>query len=361
MTFLCARESENERCYLTEIDHDQLQRKLLARNDMRDRRRFLQDVLQAAPQPQGQLQSKNPRGKVKKEEYTVVSPTSNARESELTQTLPSSTLKQMKQFRMVEKSGKVAPAPPAKPSTGKDGKNKPLPVPPVKKKPVVSTKEAPVEPSKSPAASDKRNNPLPPTPQESSRAQAGGGSTPKSGRPKLIPRTGASGKTVAKSPSSPTQSPSVFSSGDRNPSGSSSTSLSPPPSEQAVYMNTDFSSTRGKDGGRGKKKSPVPPPTSLPRSVGHTPSTLTSDPELDVGGQDVYENTEFGDTSESGDLYANVPVSQQRKGQTHNGHPHHHKSTIPPYQNVSHDQSESPDSGSTYQNIHFPSRGRRRK
>ena len=158
----------------TEIDHNQLQRKLLARNDMRDRRRYLQDVLQTPQSPsatQEPAQSKNPRRKAKKEEYTVVSPTTDARESELTQTMPASTLKQqLKQFK-ISPNEKVAPAPPAKPAA-QEGKKKPL-VPPVKNKPTAKPKETVPEPFKLPV-NDKRNNPLPPTPPESSPTRPAG-------------------------------------------------------------------------------------------------------------------------------------------------------------------------------------------
>jgi hypothetical protein len=338
-----------------EIDHDQLQRKLLARNDMKERRKFLQDVLQT-PQPPSapSTQSKNPRRK--KEEYTVVSPTTGSRESELTQTLPpGSSLQQDFQqeikFKMSEKSGKVAPQPPLKPTATQDGK-KPPPKPPVKKKPAAEGKEVAAEPIRLPV-NDKRNNPLPPTPQAILPTCAGsGGSSPKPGRPKPVPRgAGGSGKMTSSSSISPSWT-------DQK---SSPTSPSPPPPEQAVYENTDFSAARDKRV-KNKKKLPPTPPNTKPSghtpSLGHTPSSVTSDPELDVGGQDVYENTAFGDTEDGGDLYANLPVSQQKKGKTHNGHHSH-----PPYQNVGHSEPQpaAPDTGTPYQNIHYPNRGRRRK
>ena len=116
---------------------------------------------------------------------------------------------------------------------------------------------------------------------------------------------------------------------------------------------------RSAEGGRGKKKKPVPPPASKTRSAGHTPQpeTTPASPELDVGGHELYENTAFGDTSENaGELYANVPVSQQKGKKAHNGH--HRQTGAAPYQNVSHDGS---DGGTAYQNIDFSSRGHRRK
>ncbi|CAI8022104.1 hypothetical protein GBAR_LOCUS13007 [Geodia barretti] len=336
-----------------EIDHDQLQRKLLARNDMRDRRKFLQDVLQTPQSPSApSTQSKNPRRK--KEEYTVVSPTTGVRESDLTQTLPpGSSFQQEIKFKMSEKSGKVPPQPPLKPTATQDGK-KPLPKPPVKKKkPAAEGKEVAAEPMGLPV-SDKRNNPLPPTPPEISPIRAGsGGSSPKPGRPKPLPRggDGDSGKMTSSSSLSPSWANQK----------SSPTSPSPPPPEQAVYENTDFSSAREKRV-KNKKLPPTPPntkPSGHTPSLGDTPSSVTSDPELDVGGQDVYENTAFGDMSQDGgDLYANVPVSQQRKEKTHNGHHPH-----PPYKNVGHSEPQpaAPDTGTPYQNIHHPKRGRRRK
>ena len=333
----------------TEIDHNQLQKKLLARNDMRDRRRYLQDVLQTPQSPsatQEPPQSKNPRRKAKKEEYTVVSPTTDARESELTQTMPASTLKQqLKQFK-ISPNEKVAPAPPAKPAA-QEGKKKPL-VPPVKNKPTAKPKDPVPEPFKLPV-NDKRNNPLPPTPPESSPTRASGpGPSPKSGRPKVSPRVGGGGN--GKTPSSSSLSPSWT---DQKQTESSPTSLSPPPQEQAVYENTDFSH-------RGKGKNKKLPPTPSPRPSGRSPTAVTPDPaELDVGGQDVYENTAFGDTSENPDLYANVPVSQQRKKKAHNGH---HSPHAPPYQNVGRDDPAADSSGMAYENIHYPSnRGSRRK
>ena len=338
----------------TEIDHDQLQKKLMARNDMRERRRFLQDVLQSTPTPDKQTKTK-----AKRDEYTAVSPSTEPLGSELVQTqTPMSTLQQEIKFKLLgEKSGKVAPAPPSKPTAKQEGK-KPLPAPPVKKKPGAEGKEASAEPVKL-AVNDKKYNPLPPTPPEVSPTRASSG---KSGRPKPVPR-GGSGKMLSSSTlSSPPGT-------DGKPAKFSPTLHSPPPPEQAVYENTDFRAARNKSGGMGKNKKlpPTPPNPDLSErtpSLGHTPSSVTSDPELDVGGQDVYENTAFGDTSEEGgDLYANVPVSQQKKGKTHNGHHSH-----PPYQNVSRSEPQPPapapsqDSGNAYQNIHYPaSKGRRRK
>ena len=86
-------------------------------------------------------------------------------------------------------------------------------------------------------------------------------------------------------------------------------------------------------------------------------STVLGDPELDPGGQEVYQNTDFGDMSGDSDLYANVPRSQQtQKGL--NGH-HTHKQ---PYQNIGYDNSADAGGGGTeYQNIAFPGRGHHRK
>ena len=69
------------------------------------------------------------------------------------------------------------------------------------------------------------------------------------------------------------------------------------------------------------KKSPILPPASKPQLTGKVlpTSTVLGDPELDPGGQEVYQNTDFGDLSGDSDLYANIPQSQQtQKGL--NGH-----------------------------------------
>ena len=328
--------------FYTEIDHEQLQRNLKARDGIDHRRRFLQKVLQPPVSPQPDSQSKNPRKKGK--EYEVVPSTSDVRENEFTQTLPSPS-----KFSYSDgiAPGHVSPgATAAKPATSShEGKKKPLPAPPVKKPSI--EKERGGDPNKL-ATNDKRNNPLPPTPPESSPTP-GGASNSKMGRPRPTPRISSGKAAVNTPPLSPSQTE----------QHSSETSLSPPLQEQAVYENTSFPDPRGGARGRGKKKkTPVPPPKSKSSSMPTGVQPPTPDSELDVGGQEVYENTAFGDSCESGDLYANIPVRQQKGSKVHNGH---HKQPGAPYQNIAHDGSHAPDSGTAYQNVQFSGRGHRRK
>ena len=324
-----------------DIDMDQLQKKLLAHHTRRDRRKLLQNVLQPPTQ--------NPRAKeTKGESYTVVSPTSDARDDEFTQSMPSSGFKQIdnkdKNFKDELKAsllGKKTPQTTTKP-TGNGGKKKPIPMPPTKPKgSSIITQQTPVEQNK--YSVDKRHNPLPPTPgEEEPPTRVIEAPSNRTARPVPTPRAG---KPPMKSPSSPTllSPPSaswVEQKQQRN--SSSSTSISPPPQDQALYENTAF-------GGRpGKKAKKVPP----------TKPTVQTEVESDPGGQELYVNTDFGDTSGDGELYANVPRAQQKK--TQNGH---HAaggggSTRKRYQNIEH----STGGGETaYQNMQFDGRGNRRK
>jgi hypothetical protein len=319
-----------------EIDMDQLQQTLSAQKRRKDRQKVLADVLQQSPQPA------NPRArgdKKKKEEYTMVSPTSQAREDEFTQSVPASSAPK---FRVESSRGnpameKVLPS--AFPVIPAEGKKKQLPMLPTKAKPSSGTQQ-PV--NKSP--SDKRHSPLPPTPVASPSNTSQSTSSSKS-RPAPVP-TPRGGGGLAKNTMSPT-APGTRNVDERDRSSSpasstTSTSLSPPPQDQAIYENTSFNSSRGKR----NKKSPVPVPT--PRS---TNTSTTSD----EGGHEVYQNTDFGDASGDPDLYANVPVSKQRQ-RSQNGHTHKTERPHKPYQNVG-----SADTGTEYQNIQYPGRGQRRK
>lgn len=322
---------------------DQLQKKLLAHHSRRDRRKLLQNVLQ--PPSQKQQQPQNPRAKDPKgESYAVVSPTSDAREDEFTQSTSSSGFKQIndkeKMFKDELKAsllGKMAPQTATK-ATG-NGKKKPLPTPPSKPKGSSTiTQQTSVERNRSPV--DKRHNPLPPTPGKESPTRVEGLEAPsaKTSRPFPTPRAG---KAPLKSPS-PTLSPPSASWVEQQ--NSSSTSISPPPQDQALYENTAF----GKPGGKRAKKLPAAPPTK---------SSIQTEEESDPGGQELYVNTDFGDTSGDGDLYANLPRAQQKKEQ--NGH---HTaagagSTRRRYQNIDHNAGGE----TAYQNVQFDGRGNRRK
>ena len=327
---------------LADIDMDQLQAKLMAYNSRKDRRRHLQNVLQPAPaaaQAQQQQPPQNPRKKAEKgESYTIVSPTSEVREDEFTQTLPQQPgLQQMSKEKLfkveLESSLKQAA-----------GKKKALQ--PVKEKPSSSSRvpQASVEPPNRPGAVvDKRHSPLPPTPGKELLAQtSGGGGPPPKGalRPTPAPRRPGA---AAKAP--PPVRPSAPSTGQQH-----STSLSPPPQEQAV------GGMRAAGGRRAGKKSPAPPPPK--------PGTQGTDdvPESDPGGQEIYQNTEFGDTSGDSELYANVPLSQQegrsrkkKKGQ--NGLESH---ATQPYQNMGYGDDQG-GGGEAYQNVQYHARGNRQK
>ena len=300
---------------------DQLQEKLSAQKKRRDRQKVLAEALK---QPQ-QFQNPRKKGdKPKKEAYTMVSPSSEAKEDEFTQSMPASSSQQCSKDRKlrINSKEKVPPPTPLKP-TGevKDGNQKPLPLPPTASKPSSTAQAA--ERNKSPAF-DKRHNPLPPTPDG---AQPTENARPTKQRhvPTPSPRTN---KTI-----SPT-SPQPLTPEPPGAPTTSATNVSPPPQEQAIYMNSNFTGRQ-----RRVKKSPVPSPAPKPCSPGN------SDP--DPGGQEAYQNTGFGDDSENQEtMYANVP--QRRK----NGHAHQpHKA----YQNVGY-YSSTDAGGTAYQNVQFSGR-----
>lgn len=315
-------------CVHAEIDMEQLQQKLCAQKRRQDRQKVLADVLQPG---------QNPRKAEKKEAYTVVSPTSRAKDSDFTQSMPVSGIKQLNRERD-QKKFKIEPATPTKvlPSlpekaAGEAKSVKPLPVPPVKAKP--SGPQLVVETSKL----DKRHNPLPPTPDESPTETA-----PKQ---KLVPTpTPRNVRPLKKNTTLPTTPPPDE---PRVTSPASTTSLSPPPQEKASYVNAPH---------RKPRKSPVPTPgITKPHPSGNS-TPLSSDPhESDPGGQEIYENTNFGDSVDDETFYGNLPLNDQRQRQRqHNGHAH-----TSSYQNVGFDTDDS--GGSMYQNIQHPGRGHKRK
>lgn len=319
-------------CVHAEIDMEQLQQKLCAQKRRQDRQKVLADVLQPG---------QNPRKAEKKEAYTVVSPTSRAKDSEFTQSMPASGIKQLNRERDQRKF-KIEPVTPTKGGTkvlpslpekekGEAKSVKPLPVPPVKVKP--SGPQVVVETSKL----DKRHNPLPPTPDESPTETA-----PKQKLvPTPIPRNA---RPLKKNTTLPTTPPPDE---PRITSPASTTSLSPPPQEKASYVNAPH---------RKPRKSPVPTPgITKPHPSGTPTPSSSASHELDPGGQEIYENTNFGDSVDEETFYGNLPMNDQRQRQRqHNGHTH-----TSSYQNIGFDTDDS--GGSMYQNIEHPGRGHKRK
>lgn len=322
-------------CVHAEIDMEQLQQKLCAQKRRQDRQKVLADVLQPG---------QNPRKAGKKEAYTVVSPTSRgAKDSDFTQSMPASEIKQLNKEREQKRFGidpitptkqKVLPALPQK-AAGETKSGKPLPVPPEKPKP--SSPHLVVETSKH----DKRHNPLPPTPDESPTEK-----TSPSPKQKQVPTpTPRNARPLKKNTTLPTTPP------PEKPhinSPASTTSLSPPPQEQASYVNAPHRKTR---------KSPVPTPgITKPHPSGNSTPSSSAQHESDPGGQEIYENTNFGDSVDDETFYGNLPLNDQRQRQRqHNGHAH----TPSSYQNIAFDTADS--GGSMYQNIEYPGRGNKRK
>ena len=271
-----------------DVDMYDLMKKYKTKKTIEERQKVLANAIAPTPPSSG-----NPRKKGdnrKKEEYTIVSPTAEAEDSELTQSMPNFAINNAKHTSRQHPKQNRSPSEPAI-----DGRNKPLP----------------------PTPGSASSTPKQPSPRHSPNMKKA-----------PIPVSHASPMTSTK----PVPPAKVL-----------------PDSPENVYENTPFG---GRTDFVKKKKSPIPDHKSSPTlHVQDVQEPYENVGFGDSGGEAMYANVSRQSGVSAKPRVAARKKKPANNGKEENGHIQVNNQSSPSYQNVDHNDKNASSQGAYYQNI----------